>query len=71
MKNWTLCLLLGFLIFSCKTNDLLPFDTTQKIKIVKIDVAKFEYQVAFKFITNKKNIGFLLIDKKEKAVLKY
>jgi len=71
MKRLILYVVIVILFFGCRTNVLIPYNTTQEIKILNIDEVKFEYQISFKFITKNRNIGFLFIDKKEKNTIEY
>jgi hypothetical protein len=56
-------ILISFIFISCKTNQSVNFDEYTIIKIISFDETKFEHYVEFKFSTNRKNRGYILVDK--------
>ena len=72
MRSFIYLIFLGLIFSGCRSNDLIPYSSTQNIKILNIDFEKFEYQTVFKFVTKKtRKIGFLFIDKKEKKIVDF
>ena len=70
MRSFIYLIFIGLIFSGCRSNDLIPYNTTQNIKILEIDSKKFEYQTVFKFVTKKtKKVGFFFIDKREEKVL--
>jgi hypothetical protein len=70
MRSFIYLIFLGLIFSECRSNHLIPYDTSQNIKILNIDFEKFEYQTVFKFVTKKtRKIGFLFIDKREEKVI--
>lgn len=72
MHSFIYLIFIGLTFSGCRSNDLIPYNTTRNIKILELDFKKFEYQTVFKFVTKKsRKIGFLLIDKKEKKIVDF
>ncbi|MFT6320960.1 MAG: hypothetical protein ACJAT4_001889 [Granulosicoccus sp.] len=72
MRSFIYLIFLGLIFSGCRSNDLIPYNSAQNIKILNIDFDKFEYQVVFKFVTKKtRKIGFFFIDNREEKALEF